>query len=82
MQRLSFPVCAQLATRLQVNTYPCVALLQQQGSATLLVSSIEGQCSAAKLLQELRRAVDHQGPQLVAARAAEQERVRGHGRGR
>jgi hypothetical protein len=66
----------QLASRLKVTRYPYIGLLAFGGSRTRLVAALQGTAGAEEVLQVLVRAVEEQGPLLVAERAEQQERVR------
>jgi hypothetical protein len=67
----------QNACRLNVSTYPCVALLAFSGQRTKLVALVQGRVRAPELLAALRRAVDEQGMLLMAEQLEQEERVSG-----
>lgn len=76
------PDAFNLAGRLNVSTYPCVALLAFSGSRTKLVAAAQGKVSPQQLLAALRRAVDEQEVMLTAERLEREERVRMRDRAR
>uniref|UniRef100_A0A383V860 UBX domain-containing protein n=1 Tax=Tetradesmus obliquus TaxID=3088 RepID=A0A383V860_TETOB len=63
-----------LSTRLNVSTYPCIALLAFSGQRTKLVALVQGRVRAPELLAALRRAVDEQGMLLMAEQLEQEER--------
>lgn len=65
-----------LAGRMQVSTYPCVALVAFSGNSTKLIAAAQGNVQAPQLLAVLQRAVDEQGVMLTAERLEREERVR------
>lgn len=69
------PDAFNLAGRLNVSTYPCVALLAFSGSRTKLVAAAQGNVQPQQLLAALRRAVDEQEVMLTAERLEQEERV-------
>lgn len=69
------PDAFSLAGRLNVSTYPCVALLAFSGSRTQLVAAAQGAVQPGQLLAALRRAVDEQEVMLTAERLEQEERV-------
>jgi FAS-associated factor 2 len=69
------PDAFNLAGRLNVSTYPCVALLAFSGSRTKLVAAAQGNVQAQQLLAALRRAVEEQEVMLTAERLEQEERV-------
>lgn len=70
------PDAFALAGRLNVSTYPAVALLAFSGARTKLVAAVQGAVSGQHLLGALARAVDAQGMLLTAERLEQEERVR------
>lgn len=71
------PDAFNLSTRLNISTYPCVALLAFSGARTKLVAAAQGRVRAPQLLAALHRAVDEQGMLLLAERLEREERVSG-----
>lgn len=69
------PDAFNLAGRLNVSTYPCVALLAFSGTRTKLVAAAQGNVQVQQLLTALRRAVDEQEVMLTAERLEQEERV-------
>lgn len=69
------PDAFNLAGRLNVSTYPCVALLAFSGTRTKLVAAAQGSVQPQQLLSVLRRAVDEQEVMLTAERLEQEERV-------
>ncbi len=65
----------QLASRLNVSTYPSLALLAYSGSRTKLVMAVQGRVAREQLLLAMARAVEDQGALLVAERVERQELV-------
>lgn len=72
---VQLPDAFNLAGRLNVSTYPCVALLAFSGSRTKLVAAAQGNVRPQQLLTALRRAVDEQEVMLTAERLEQEERV-------
>lgn len=62
-----------LASRLNVSTYPFLALLAYSGSRTKLVMAVQGKVAKEQLLAAMARAVEDQGALLVAERVERQE---------
>lgn len=69
------PDAFNLAGRLNVSTYPCVALLAFSGTRTKLVAAAQGNVQPQQLLAALRRAVEEQEVMLTAERLEQEERV-------
>jgi FAS-associated factor 2 len=69
------PDAFNLAGRLNVSTYPCVALLAFSGTRTKLVVAAQGNVQPQQLLAALRRAVEEQEVMLTAERLEQEERV-------
>jgi FAS-associated factor 2 len=69
------PDAFNLAGRLNVSTYPCVALLAFSGSRTKLVALLQGKLQPQQLLAALQRAVTEQEVMLTAERLELEERV-------
>jgi FAS-associated factor 2 len=68
------PDAFNLSGRLNISTYPCVALLAFSGSRTKLVTAAQGRVQKQQLMSALQRAVDDQGMLLMAERLEQEER--------
>jgi hypothetical protein len=70
------PDAFSLSGRLNVSTYPCIALLAFSGSRTKLVAAAQGALRPRQLLAMLRRVQEEQSVMLTAERLEQEERVR------
>eukprot|EP00878_Enallax_costatus_P020517 GHUV01021694.1.p1 GENE.GHUV01021694.1~~GHUV01021694.1.p1 ORF type:complete len:366 (+),score=105.27 GHUV01021694.1:665-1762(+) len=68
------PDAFNLSGRLNISTYPSVALLAFSGTRTKLVAAAQGKVRPQQLLAALQRAVDDQGMLLTAERLEQEER--------
>lgn len=69
------PDAFNLSGRLNISTYPCVALLAFSGSRTKLVAAAQGKVRVQQLMAALQRAVEDQGMLLMAEQLEQEERV-------
>jgi len=68
------PDAFSLSSRLQISSYPAVALLAYSGSRTKLVAAVQGCLGPEQLIGVITRAVGEEEVRLVAERAEIEER--------